>query len=374
MIFKYTSLAILAIYAFFVLTAWRKWINTPFFKLHKENNNENECNNTKTALVVCCRNEEEHLPLLYQSITQQTIQPDEIIFANDHSNDNTFDTITKLSENNQKMIVFNTIGEGKKNALREAIGKTTAELIICTDADCQLPNQHIENVVQHFQQHQPDLLLGGVMLSPTNTLFKKIQAIEFGSLIAAGAAAAFAKQPFLCNGANIAFKRSEWMNAKEHLNDKLKSGDDIFLLQYMKAQEKKIMFLKTADLVTTAPVENVSSFFNQRKRWASKTTAYTDKFSIFVACLVFLLSLMMVVACILSVFAFKQFATFTLFLFAMKFFVDSPLLNSFFNDTKQTELIRHIPLAALLYPFYIVLAACGALFGSFKWKENKKNN
>lgn len=364
MIIKYISIGLLALYAYFVLTAWSRWRRTPVFKGTPKNYDDA----AKIAVVVCCRNEEENIRNLYDSICRQTLQPAEIVIANDHSTDATPEIIQALGEKDPRVTTFSTQGFGKKNALREAVDKSSAPLIVCTDADCTLPYSHLSDIAAFQEKYHADMILGGVKLSPATTLFQKLQAIEFSSLIASGAAAAFANTPFLCNGANLAFTRNSWERAKNHLQETLKSGDDIFMLQYLKQQHAKIMYMKSENLVATRPMKSVSAFFNQRKRWGSKTTAYSDSFSIFVALLVFLLSLMMVVAVGLSFFNVERFLCFALAMFLTKLAADFPLLKNFLASTGQRHLIALIPLAALLYPFYIVVAALGAIFGSFKWK------
>lgn len=362
MIIKYISIGLLALYAYFVLTAWSRWRRTPVYQ------GTPSIDKSKIAVVVCCRDEEENIRNLYDSICQQTLKPAEIIIANDHSTDTTPEIIQELAEKDSRVIAFSTQGFGKKNALREAVDKSSAELIVCTDADCTLPYSHLSDIAAFYEEHHADMILGGVKLAPATTLFQKLQAIEFSSLIASGAAAAFADTPFLCNGANLAFTKESWNKAKNHLQETLKSGDDIFMLQYLKQQHAKIMYMKSENLVTTRPMENVSAFFNQRKRWGSKTTAYSDRFSIFVALLVFLLSLLMVVAVALSFFSVEKFLWFAIAMFVVKLAADFPLLKNFLSTTGQRHLVGLIPLVALLYPFYIVVAALGAIFGSFKWK------
>ncbi len=364
MIIKFISIGVLAVYAYFVLTAWSRWCHTPVFQPATKDMEHGE----KVAVVVCCRNEEENIPLLYQSICNQTYSATEIVIANDHSTDATPEIIHRIANGDSRVKGFSTQGFGKKNALREAIEKVEAQLIVCTDADCTLPASHLANIVAFYQQYHPDMILGGVKLSPTKSLFQKLQAVEFSSLIASGAAAAFANCPFLCNGANLAFTKESWNKAKNHLQETQRSGDDIFMLQYLKEQHATIMYLKSKDMVATKPVESLHGFFNQRKRWGSKTTAYTDEFSIFVACLVFLLSLLMVVMVVLAIFNPNKFLVFALAMFATKLAADFPLLKNFLSTTRQGHLVPLIPLTALLYPFYIVVAALGAIFGSFKWK------
>lgn len=364
MIIDYITLGTLGTYGCFVLGAWYSLKHKKIFVSKPSDYHLPE---NGLALVVCCKNEENNLPLLYQSIKNQTLKPSEIVFANDHSSDNTETLLRSFAAENPNIKIVNVQGHGKKQALREAIEATDAEFIACTDADCQLPNTHIAELASFYNAEHPDLLIGNVALYPTQSLFQKLQAIEFGSLVASGVAAACAGSPFLCNGANLAFTKKAWNEAKNDLQDSQRSGDDIFLLQYLKMQHKRIMYIKSESTVKTSPVNTMKEFFNQRKRWGSKTTAYTDRFSVFMAILVFAVSVLMVGQFIFGFFRPSHFWM-AILCWLLKFIFDAPLLFSFFKFTRQNHLNRFVPVAALFYPFYILIAATGAIFGSYKWK------
>ncbi|MBO7316689.1 MAG: glycosyltransferase family 2 protein, partial [Paludibacteraceae bacterium] len=69
-------------YAFFSFLVIIGWKRIPQFK------NGTTSHNTFISLIICCKNEEKHLPKLLESIRNQKYRNFELIIANDHSTDN----------------------------------------------------------------------------------------------------------------------------------------------------------------------------------------------------------------------------------------------------------------------------------------------
>ena len=360
----YIILLIMCIYAAMVVIGTVHWVKLP------EESPTSNAAILPVALVVCCRNEAQHLPQLLQSVRNQTRSFAQIVLIDDHSTDETPVLMQQFATTHDSAVcVMQATEYGKKRALREAIASVTTDIVLCTDGDCVLPPDLVLLVGAHFAQHRDcALLVGGVRMHPATSFFQHLQAVEFGSLVAAGAAAVAAGYPVLCNGANLAFRRTLWHQAQTYLHDEEPSGDDIFLLQYTKRVHARIDTLKSPDgFVDTIPTTNIRAFMNQRCRWASKSRSYTDSFTIFTACMVLGIALLLAV---LSIGAFfSTICAWSLcFLFVSKLLIDSILLIKFFRFSRQSALCRYIVPAAVLYPFYIVAAAIGGLFHWFGWK------
>lgn len=348
------------VYGIFVLSVIIGWKRTPKF----EDNSSQQ--NTFISLIICCRNEEKKLPFLLQSIKNQTYKNFELIIVNDHSVDSTLQILEQFSDTFPTKIISAKL-EGKKNALRQGVENSKGELIVCTDADCILHPEHLQTIANFYQKEHAQMILGGVLLSPQQTFFEKLQALEFFSLIASGAGMAGMNMPILCNGANLAFERSVW--DENALEDRTASGDDQFLLFHLKKQKAKISFLKSEkSAVQTLPSPNLNSFFSQRARWTSKSKYYTDFATILVALLIFGYSLLQLFI-LLTIGINFQFLLVFLILTIFKFLFDFTLLAitlPFYNQ--KHLLIYSLPLS-LCYPFYIVITAICGLFGKTKWKN-----
>jgi len=358
------SLVITILYFILVSVFIIGWKCTPDFEP-----NGNESVNIKISIVIPCKNEETHLRKLLSNLAQQSYQNFELILVNDHSTDRTRMIIEQIQTTFSKMQLVDAIGFGKKNALKEGIQLATGNLIVTTDADC-VPSYHwLESIVCFQYQNPSDLIICPVKLSKSSTFFSRLQTLEFASLVASGAGAAGACMPILCNGANLVFTRKAWLTSQDDLHEEEQSGDDIFLLQSIKKQGGVIRFLKSESaMVVAESADTFAGFLKQRRRWASKSPAYTDFQLILTTCIVFTISLLPFLL-IGSSFYESQLWYVLLLVFTFKYLLDSLFLHSvriFFH-------LQHVWidsfLLSLIYPFYIVLVGLSALVSKPKnWK------
>lgn len=354
--------SITGIYILMVILFTIGWLKTPTFKPNKS------IENPLVSLVVCCKNEAQNLPQLLQSIEGQNARNFEVIFANDHSTDETPEILADFCTKNPYAKLIHITKHGKKNALREAILQANGSIIACTDADCVLTPNHLEILANYFAQHQPDLVLGGVKMNYNETIFQKLQALEFASLIASTAGACGLGSPVMSNGANIAFTKTVWEKYNHELHDAELSGDDMFLMMAVKKNGGRIDFIKnTETVVATNPQPTLNAFLNQRKRWSSKTKSYTDWQTIVVAIVVFMMALSFL---ILFMGGFWQNTLFysLAITFTAKWIADTVILSCFLPFLKQKQLILHTLGLSVAYPFYIVFSALAGLLGKFSWK------
>jgi poly-beta-1,6-N-acetyl-D-glucosamine synthase len=310
--------------------------------------------NIMISVIVPCRNEDKNIRQLIESLMYQTYKNFELIIVNDHSEDDTRNHILNAQNEFPGLRLIGAIAFGKKNALREGILYSTGNFIVTTDADCLHDKDWLKTIAQFQTRNLCDLIICPVKLSNNKSVFSKIQELEFLSLVASGAGASGAGKPILCNGANLGFTRKVWLNSQEYLHAEEQSGDDMFLLESVKRQGGKIKFLKSVGaMVTTAGTDSLKQFVKQRRRWAGKSTAYSDSEIIITAGIVFAINIMQLVLLILSIFHSEYILVF-LFVSLFKYIVDTIFLlsvSSFFN---YKNMIFWSLLLSIFYPFYIV--------------------
>lgn len=356
----FVSLAIVSIYAVFILTCLVGWLRNRSFTC-----NSVQKTDITLSLIVCCKNEEKRLSGLLASIEGQIEAIDEVIFASDHSTDSTESILNTFAREYYNITVFATEGNGKKNALREAIAKTDSDYILCTDADCILPDGYLNRVKQFLSSRLPDLMIGAVKYTDEGSTFGRLQALDFASLAATTAGAALADCPIMCNGANLAFGRDVWEKAKGDLVDDERSGDDMFLMHSIKKSGGTISFLKSPEaFVETAPARTLADFLEQRKRWASKSRHYTDPQTIAVAILVALVNVSVIIS-IAAAFCDVRFLS----VFVLKLIIDCCLLIPFLFFSRQRHLVKFILPLSIIYPFYTILTVILSTCGRYRWKE-----
>ena len=360
------SIIVLISILYFVLVSvfsigWRK---NPIFVPKGD-----ELIHTGISVIVTCRNEEEHVRQLISCLAQQSYQNFELLFVNDHSEDATKNYIKSAQLTFPKIQLVDATGFGKKNGLKEGILKATGELIITTDADC-LPSYHwLETIACFYMKYQSDLIICPVKLSCKDNLFSNLQALEFTSLIASAAGACGAGMPVLCNGANLAFTKKSWLNSQADLHEEEMSGDDMFLLECIKKSGGRIRFLKSESaFVITKPSKTLAEFIHQRRRWTSKSSAYTDWQLIITASLVFFVNLGFLILLSLS-FIYPVSLILLLTLFLLKYGVDTLFLSSVNPFFQISNLRFYSLLLSIVYPFYIVFVAISSFFFKpGKWK------
>ena len=325
---------------------------------------------TSFTIVVPFRNEKENLPVLLESFSKLNYPMNlfEVILVDDNSKEK----FQVLNSKFQVSIIDNSqiSNSPKKDAITTAIQHVKTDWVITTDADCIVPENWLLTFDNYIQQNKVSMLAGAVTYQCENSFLDHFQQLDLTSLQGATIGSFGLNKGFMCNGANFAYTKSlfQGLNGFEG-NDKIASGDDVFLLQ--KAIEKipdEVRYLKAQDaIVVTKPTENWKALFHQRVRWAAKTSSYRSTFGKFLGLIVFLGNLSFVIGFFLLLFGVLSYPILVLFAF-FKFIVDFGLL-SVTNQFLTKIRIKSLLLSSLLYPFFSSAVAFYSLFGSYEWKD-----
>src|SRR5690606_38739847 len=182
-----------------------------------------------------------------------------------------------------KLVVLqseNKSGSPKKDALLTGIEVAVHPYILTTDADCVVPENWLKAYNRELQEKAADLVAGPVRIEGGKGFLARFQEIDFFSLQAASIGAFGVDQPFMCNGANLIYKKDRFFEVGGFQgNEGIASGDDVFLLEKFRRQGFKTVFLKDASAtVTTLPQESLKTLIMQRMRWAAKASSYQSFF------------------------------------------------------------------------------------------------
>lgn len=327
---------------------------------------------TSFTIIVPFRNEAENLPNLLESFSKLNYPIDllEVILVDDSSRDK-----FQVADFKFQINVIDNVrlsNSPKKDAIATAMQQVKTNWVITTDADCVVHENWLSTFDNYIQQNSISMLAGAVSYECENSFLHHFQQLDLTSLQGATIGSFGLKKAFMCNGANFAYTKSlfEELNGFDG-NDKIASGDDVFLLQ--KAANlfpDQVHYLKAEEaIVITKPTENWKSLFYQRVRWAAKTTSYQSNFGKALGLIVFFGNLNFVIGFFLVVFKIWPYSLFVL-LVATKFIIDFVLLyntNQFLTKTR----IKSLLLSSLLYPFFSTAVALYSLFGSYEWKERR---
>lgn len=365
----------------FVYLALILWLTVGWFRLPGcEKNNIKP--NIFISIVIAARNEEKNIGLLLNDLKKQNYPNKmfEVIIVDDASTDNTFKITKKKLKNsniNNAILRLDTKQNNyspKKRALEKGISIAKGELIITTDADCRVTENWISSFIPAYKTKETAMIIGPVTFHNNKNLFGKIQSLEFLSLIASGGGAIGNNTILMCNGANLAFSKKAFEIIGGYSgNKKFASGDDVFLMMKMKKHfgKERITFLKKEDaIVKTAAQNNLRNFYNQRIRWAAKTSGYKNIFMQSVAIIVFLMNLTIVSSGIAAIFLPSLLLPFLIIL-AVKTVIDFPILIAITSFTKQKKLLLLYPITQVLIIFYTVTIALLSQISTFKWKDRE---
>ena len=327
---------------------------------------------TKFSIIIPFRNEAENLPVLLESLSKLNypVELFEVILVDDESEEKFI--IPSLKFKVSVIDNFRFSNSPKKDAIGTAMQIVNSDWIITTDADCTVNTNWLLTLDNYIQLHDVAMIAGAVTYDCGNSFLHHFQQLDLASLQGATIGSFGIDQAFMCNGANFAYTKSFFkkLNGFEG-NDKIASGDDVFLLQKAIAQlPEKVHYLKSKNnIVLTKPLNDWKSLFYQRVRWASKTSSYQSTFGKGLGLLVFGGNLCLVLGISFCVFGLVSFPNIFL-LFLLKFIVDTVLIykaNHFLNKSKISYLI----LSSVFYPFFSTSVALYSLFGKYEWKGRK---
>jgi len=288
------------------------------------------------SIIIPFRNEAENLPDLLQSLSKLDYTKDlfEIIFVDDASEDNSVELLTnfkiKSSLFNIEIVTNQRMSNSpKKDAITTAIHIAKHKWIVTTDADCIVPIKWLKTLNSFIQKHNPKMVVAPVTYHIKNTFFEYFQLLDFLSLQSVTIAGFGIKRPFLCNAANLAYKKDLFISLNGfNGNIKIASGDDIFLMEKaVKKYPKKVKYLKSKNaLVTTSPQVSIKDLIHQRLRWAAKTSSLDNTFGKGVGIIVLLMNILIIIVTLLTIIGTLRFELMIL-IFSLKFFLDFALIH-----------------------------------------------
>ena len=348
-----------------LIAGWHKAITSA------TGNNTNISKNLLTV-VIPFRNEEANIAALIESLLIQSNRDFEVLLVDDHSEDGSADLVRKLIQGQQRYRLLTNNGVGKKKAITTGVSAAKGSIIVTTDADCVAPEGWIERIDQAFTDESVKLLFGPVHFQRSNgNFFSELQALEFMTVVATGAAAFQLGQPIYCNGANLAFRRDVFqaLNGYDG-NFHVPSGDDEFLLRkVIAANPQGVKWLGSTDaIIQTTAQPGISEFLHQRVRWAGKWK-YASASAKVLAGMMLMVQVIAISAGVMLVngVAPKALGLALLAKFSLEYVFLFTIGHFFKHPVKIVSFIT----LQLLYPFYVIGVGILSNFVSFRWKGRR---
>lgn len=326
------------------------------------------------SLVIACRNEALRVPSLVSQIRNLDYPYLEVILVDDHSEDQTFDLLTAELEGEEHVKILRGVGVGKKTAISQAVSIASGELILCTDADCNWPQDWLETLMAPFSDPKIQLVAGPVLCEENEQFLSKFQKIDWLSILMVSNFAIQKERPIMCSAANMMYRKTAFEKVNGYSgNEKYWSGDDEFLLKKMVSHfgPEAIQYLPfQQSLVKTQAESNWSSLFNQRIRWAGKWKAHESSFHILSAFLPFLMQLFWISSFVLLTLDWEGGMIF-LAVWGIKIVGEALAFGRITRSLNTPLSLSNLILTSFIHPFYVLGIGIGLIRGKYSWKGRK---
>ncbi|MBS1917329.1 MAG: glycosyltransferase [Bacteroidetes bacterium] len=238
---------------------WEKQLNLQPFWL------PDGSNAPLVSIIVPAYNEEVNAVSSVNSLLNGDYPNFEIIFVDDGSKDNTFEKVNNAFANNPKVKVFTKPNGGKASALNFGIQQSTADFVVCIDADTKLKRDAISRLMEYFIYEKVGAVAGNVKVGNEVNLLTKWQSIEYiSSQNFDRRAFAYLNAITVVPGAIGAFRKKAIEDAGGFTTDTLAEDCDLTIRiirsGYLVDNQHK------AIAMTEAP-ETLKMFIKQRFRW-----------------------------------------------------------------------------------------------------------
>ncbi|CAN5410432.1 hypothetical protein BH10BAC5_BH10BAC5_08400 [soil metagenome] len=231
--------------------------------------------NHTVTVIVAAKNEEKNISRCISSLKKLDYRYiKEIFLVNDNSNDSTKEIMLKETDGFPVFKVIDSSKEnsnnlkGKANALNTAIELSAGEIIIGTDADCEVDSTWVSEIVQYYDD-ETGMVCGFSIIQNNNRLFRIVQTIDWIYLQTLASGSCGMKQTLSCIGNNLSFLKEAYKKMGGYQSISFSVTEDFALMQkiyYDKRYNIKYPVNKDALIITSA-CENISEVYRQKRRW-----------------------------------------------------------------------------------------------------------
>jgi cellulose synthase/poly-beta-1,6-N-acetylglucosamine synthase-like glycosyltransferase len=225
------------------------------------------------TVIVAARNEENNITGCLTSLNN-LIYPDkkiEVIIVDDFSEDKTGLIIDEFIIDKAKFRKVipdnNPLLKGKVNALASAVKVARGEVILLTDADCEVTPTWAKTLASFYKEGIG--MVNGFTLIDDDKIFSRMQGIDLVFLLSVASGLINIKYPVSSIGNNMSFRRMAYLEAGGFEKFPFSVTEDFALLHGINLLKKyKIIYPLLKDsIVRSKPCVAFKDLINQKKRW-----------------------------------------------------------------------------------------------------------
>ncbi len=321
-------------------------------------------------IIIAARNEEQRIEACLESITSLTYPKHllRVVVIDDRSTDTTSSIVTRYAAHYPWISLLRALPEtgqlrGKTNAVTQGIEATAGDILLFTDADCEIPAGWVENTVKYYTDERIGLV-GGFTSLKGSTPFTEMQAIDWFFLFSAAAGLVRIGFPVTAVGTNLSVRRSAYLSVGGYRTIPFSVTEDYALFNAVTQHGnfRARIPREPATLNASHPCQTWQELYLQKKRWFAGGKGMSPA-TIALFAIPYLLNLLLVVGLfvdppiVVIPFLIKLFSDVMLTLPSLKTFRKLALLRSFLFFE------AYYFLYVLLYPPIVILT------GAVVWKE-----
>ena len=299
----------------------------------------------------------------------------EVICVNDRSTDRTPELLTEFAKTHPRFQVLHVpmdappLPSPKKRALEVGFAQSRYEILATMDADCTPAVGWLTSMASRFQGNIA-IVQGPKRNNGSHSLlhsYQKLDTLGFTLIECAGFSNG---RPMVASAAALAYKKDLFYEVGG-FSDLMQytSGDDDMLVHKMVQQNVGFCYnMDPEAVIETEPVNSWRSLLNQRARWASNGTNYSNPFYVLFLTLIYCFYLWLFLG---PLFVLVDRADLIVWLIPLgvKTIVDLAFLSVGGYRLKLLRLVAWLPLVELVQiPLIAVAVPLGAIFKKFKWK------
>lgn len=354
------------------------WKKSPIFERETR---PTEGQGVRVAVLIAARNEAQKIVACLNAIANNNYPKSlyQVCVIDDESEDNTVEIVSNWINQHSLHLNFQLIknkGVGKKAAIETGIHHIDTDLVMTTDADCVVSPHWLSLFATLYAQKKAKFIAAPVAFFPENSWFTRFQSLDFLGMMGITAAGIKGRFLYMCNGANLAYPLAVFHEVEGFKDiNHVASGDDMLLMhKIVQRYPHDIYFLKnTQASVFTYAKDTLDSFLGQRIRWASKSSSYTQYYTIIQLGISYLFCVNILHSLLLISFG-KSFFYVFLIQFSLKSAIDFCFLGSVTLFFKQRKLMtfNNFFISQIAHIFYIAFVGTASIFQpKYVWKGRK---
>ena len=226
-------------------------------------------------IIIAARNEEQRIEACLESISRLTYPKQllHVVVVDDRSTDATPSIIAGFASRYPWISLLKATPEtgqlrGKTNAVTQGIEATHGEIILFTDADCEIPPGWVENTVKYYNEENVGVV-GGFTSLAGRSGFREMQALDWFFLFSAAAGLVRIGFPVTAVGTNLSVRRSAYLSVGGYRTIPFSVTEDYALFHAIThgGIYRARIPREPATLTVSYPCDSWDELYLQKKRW-----------------------------------------------------------------------------------------------------------